>query len=385
MKTVSHDDSQEKEERPYVLCPTQLAIGDVILSTQPKGLRNLGSWVIRTVTDSKFSHAAIHVGGGFLAEAVYPEGVRLAHARRFIFPNPNQVCILRHNAEEHVLHEVAGHAKSLVFRPYSIKKALVSLLPALSRDENGRFCSELVAESFSSAGVNLKMNLIRPDKITPAYLQRCDDFSDVTEVATRALQTKGIERALKSLQERTSALPERKFKTRTEDLESICLCAAAPLMRKYSFFKPPYHLVDVFRQLGQHVNTRRVEVEEIDSALSQSLIKADIENGSVRPREAIPELTVAINSDHVLRVLDAGETQADAKELQCLAADLLSGRNWHLEEIGTCVDEANSEANRTKLKSIRDYEMLLSWEKWYAENTYRVVKDISEAVVVSFD
>lgn len=61
----------------WTLIPARLCTGDIIFSTQ----KHYKSWAIRTVTGkSKFSHAALYLGEGFLMEAV-TEGVRRVHVR----------------------------------------------------------------------------------------------------------------------------------------------------------------------------------------------------------------------------------------------------------------------------------------------------------------
>ncbi|MCX6901836.1 MAG: YiiX/YebB-like N1pC/P60 family cysteine hydrolase [Verrucomicrobia bacterium] len=169
--------SRISEGMPWVLRTVHLETGDVILSTQPK---DPVSWSIRFVTDSIISHAAIYVGGGFLVEAVR-EGVRLVHSRRFLFPSRQQVRVLRHKtATETILQDAAAHAKALVYRPYSVKKALSSLFSFTFPDSEGRFCSELVAESFRRTVKPLAVSG-NPEKITPAQLLECTDFSDQTD------------------------------------------------------------------------------------------------------------------------------------------------------------------------------------------------------------
>lgn len=58
------------------LAPSALKVGDIVLSTQ----HHIVSWIIRGLTKSPISHAALHIGGGFILEAV-ETGVRRVFGR----------------------------------------------------------------------------------------------------------------------------------------------------------------------------------------------------------------------------------------------------------------------------------------------------------------
>jgi hypothetical protein len=149
-----------------VIDTSKLELGDIVLSTTT----HIDSRIIRWATRAPVSHAAIHVGGGFLIEAV-DEGVRKAHVRSFIFPNERFVRILRpmRVRAATAIDRATRVARKLVYRPYSTWNAIASVVPVLHRQsEFGRFCSQVVAESYAAAGMPL-VNVL-PSAVTPAML-----------------------------------------------------------------------------------------------------------------------------------------------------------------------------------------------------------------------
>src|SRR5688500_5232367 len=80
----------KRSSRLWVLSPRALEPADVLLTTTSHPI----SWAIRTSHGSRVSHAALHVGGGFMIEAV-GEGVRRIHSRRLVFESPEHVVVLR--------------------------------------------------------------------------------------------------------------------------------------------------------------------------------------------------------------------------------------------------------------------------------------------------
>ena len=132
--------------------------------------------LIRLGTLSHWNHAIIYIGDGFIVEANLP-GVMITHADKY-----DNIVWNRH---EEVTDEqrdiIVKHAKEQVDKPYSLKticiigfrilglKALAKLLVTKNlAAKDGYICSELVAESYKTAGI------ITNDKpeylITPADL-----------------------------------------------------------------------------------------------------------------------------------------------------------------------------------------------------------------------
>ncbi|MCX6901090.1 MAG: hypothetical protein NT105_20645, partial [Verrucomicrobia bacterium] len=203
---------------------------------------------------------------------------------------------------------------------------------------------------------------------------------------TRQMAAESLDRAIQSFRERVGILPERKFERRAEEVELACLNAASSVMAQHAYFRRPYHLVDVLRQMSDQVLGHRDEVVKVDRKLNDVLTAAGVGEGLVSPREAIPGLaTVAITSAHILGIWDAGETRAQAIEFRQLAEDLLFGREWHLSELRAAANEARQEANRTGLESLRTVRMWFEWEHWFAANNYRVLDGIPEADIMFLD
>ena len=80
----------------YVLNHSKMKIGDIVLSTDPKGLEDI---VIRAATDAHYSHAAIYTQVGLLIEATTGEdgsgGVRRTSVRRYIANKREFIRVLR--------------------------------------------------------------------------------------------------------------------------------------------------------------------------------------------------------------------------------------------------------------------------------------------------
>ena len=119
--------------------------GDIILSTG----KNKVSWMIRAATVGSYSHAALHVGNGIAVEAndpgvipvflpavSYETNVKL-HVRRAKVLSPKQQDAL------------VDFVWSLLFRPYSTKGAIATVLPMLREKlDAGYFCSQLAAAAY---------------------------------------------------------------------------------------------------------------------------------------------------------------------------------------------------------------------------------------------
>jgi len=361
------------------LCPEELRIGDVVLSTDRK---SPVSWLIRTVTGSSISHVALHIGAGFLIEAV-AEGVRRVHCRRFIYSNQKDIRVLRPTArDEDKLNAATKYAKALVYRPYAYAKAITSVMPIHIMQDTGRFCSELVYEALSTKGVLSSKH--RPTNVTPANFLEFDEFDDVTDEVSRSLTGFSLEQAITSFRSRLVATGrERQLIWRAEHLEKDCLAVASKVMAQHSVFTPPYHLIDVLRQMSLLWDNHEQLVREVDKALVPLLEDAKVDKGDVRPREVIPGMTtVAVNPDLVLPFWDAGESVADAIEFKLLGEDLANSKELDLVELAKGVNEIRLEANRTGLASFRLTHTWLLWDEWYAKANYYIFDRLADAVLI---
>jgi uncharacterized protein YycO len=183
-KTSFHRKDASTDNRDlYIVNSQRLEIGDVILSTT----REKESKLIRMATMGAVSHAELHIGGGFLIEAV-DSGVRKAHVRSFVFPGENDIRILRpRGAGSDQLEKASQIARALVYRPYSTWNAIATVFPLFHRSrDDGRFCSQVVAESYDAAGFPLTKS--RPFAVTPARLLASSQLRDVSEGIVRTIR-----------------------------------------------------------------------------------------------------------------------------------------------------------------------------------------------------
>jgi hypothetical protein len=165
----------------YVLDPSALRIGDIILSTVPT---DFISRAIRAVTSSDYSHAAIYAEGASLIEAV-GIGVRRVMAGRLAIRDLSSVKVLRlrddavYNAPE-ICQRAGNEAAKHVRDKYHTLGAILSVVPSWSADSRRAFfCSHLVVHSFNVAGLELLPG-ISVDKAVPGALIGSPLLKDVT-------------------------------------------------------------------------------------------------------------------------------------------------------------------------------------------------------------
>ncbi|KJG58891.1 hypothetical protein UA38_03835 [Photobacterium kishitanii] len=169
----------------YIIDKSKLQLGDVIL-TANKSATSKG---IRVATLSKYSHAAIYVGGTII-EATLP-GVFSISPQRLLFDSPKHVAIYRYN--EHLTEEqietVCNYARSKVGSLYALPEAItIRARSALKLKETRKqFCSRLVALAFHENEIDLK-NLRYPANCTPKQLSLCKAFTKVEGIIKEANQ-----------------------------------------------------------------------------------------------------------------------------------------------------------------------------------------------------
>jgi hypothetical protein len=148
--------------------------GDIILSTST----GLDSWLIRKATSSDVSHAALHIGHGIAIEANDPGVVPvflpvLGHeraARLVVKRMPNLTAQRR--------EEIVSSAIELLYRPYSTRGALSTRLTFLRKaSDPGRFCSQLVAESYAALAQPICQ--LTPEESTPEDFLAATSLIDV--------------------------------------------------------------------------------------------------------------------------------------------------------------------------------------------------------------
>jgi hypothetical protein len=144
-----------------------LELGDIVLE---RGTGSAGKFVAG-VTGGRFNHALIWVGGDFI-EAM-PGGVRCLSNRRVPIFDPGNWLLLRPLPELAGLGESAAfHAREMTFKEYDTAGAVRTVLsPRTAPAPTKNFCSQLVAESYRRAGVDLLPGK-RPESITPNMLPK---------------------------------------------------------------------------------------------------------------------------------------------------------------------------------------------------------------------
>lgn len=144
-----------------------LELGDIVLE---RGTGSAGK-LIAGVTGGRFNHALIWVGGDFI-EAM-PGGVRCLSNRRVPIFDPRNWMLLRPHPELVGLGETAAfHARHMTFKEYDTAGAVRTVLgPRAAPVPTKNFCSQLVAEAYRRAGVELLPGK-QPEGITPNMLAK---------------------------------------------------------------------------------------------------------------------------------------------------------------------------------------------------------------------
>ena len=169
--------------KKYTINYKELELGDIIL-TADKGIVSKG---VRLGTLSKYSHAAIYVGGTMIEATL--SGVFSKNPQRLIFDSKDHVAIYRYDGEltESQVEDICNFARSKTCSLYSIPEATTLRLRELLKKPatKQQFCSRLVALSYSESGVNLK-NLRNPAYCTPKQLSLCKAFYKVDHMVREA-------------------------------------------------------------------------------------------------------------------------------------------------------------------------------------------------------
>lgn len=168
-------------KKKYVMERSELQLADIVLTTDKKSLSSAG---IRTVTASRYSHAAIYVGGTLIEATL--AGVFSKNPQRLAFHRAGDVAVLRSKKplSDAQARRICDFAQTKVGSLYAIPEAmLVSVRSALHMDASRRqFCSRLVAQAYNHVGFDLE-NLREPAYCTPGQLARCTAFSRVESIS----------------------------------------------------------------------------------------------------------------------------------------------------------------------------------------------------------
>lgn len=170
-------------EKKYTLERSLLKRGDIILT----GERTPVSKGIRIGTVSRYSHAAIWVGGTMI-EAVRA-GVFSKNAQRLMVDKASYCTVLRSRKplSDLQLDQICRYARTQVGSLYALNEAILSLPRRLMRLESTKkqFCSRLVALAYAQVDYDFE-NLKSPHYCTPAKLSRITAFERVHGVVREA-------------------------------------------------------------------------------------------------------------------------------------------------------------------------------------------------------
>ena len=154
LAAASHKDPLVDYHRRYVEAK-DLRKGDFLLNTTEHWISN----TIKAFSDSNYNHAAIYVGGGMVVEAI-GKGVHLISLSEFLKDGHlERSMVIRHEQLSDTQRDaIAAFAIKQVGKPYNVLGVLDSgnKVNDVNRfDRPNYYCSQLVAASYSAAGVAL--------------------------------------------------------------------------------------------------------------------------------------------------------------------------------------------------------------------------------------
>jgi hypothetical protein len=150
--------------RIWLFNPEAMRDGDVVLEYGD----TIYSRIIRAIDGGPFSHALIWAGNSDFVESV-GGGVRILSFERVIIGDPAKWHMLRH-ADSEIGQRAADAARRMVGKYYNARGAIGSVIPGVRQSRpDALYCSELVAEAYLNAGIDLSADL-SPNKVTPRVL-----------------------------------------------------------------------------------------------------------------------------------------------------------------------------------------------------------------------
>ena len=171
-------------KRQFYIDANALEIGDIVLFADSK----FNSVVIRAITRTDYSHAAICVLKGLLVEAQL-EGIRARSTDSIRVERSSSLLVLRLRDEfdrSRAIRIRAGAiASGYLAKKYDHVGAIISPFPQLvwSEQENKVFCSQLVATAYEQAGLTLfnrNAEKIVPGSFASLTTNKDRFFEDVT-------------------------------------------------------------------------------------------------------------------------------------------------------------------------------------------------------------
>lgn len=152
--------------------------GDILLTARVEKI----SRGIRFITAGDVSHAMICVGHGSVIDST-SDNVQARTLQREIFHDDEEVFHfrLKDAVALEVMSEIVDYARSQIGAPYSVKEAIRSVASIKKPRTKKQFCSRLVAQAYSHAGINLVSDA---DYCTPEDLRRSPAL---LEIATKTI------------------------------------------------------------------------------------------------------------------------------------------------------------------------------------------------------
>jgi uncharacterized protein YycO len=194
--------------RLWRLDVSRLEPGDVLLERAPTAK----SAAIRRLTRGAYSHALIWMGNTDFMEAV-GDGVRAMPYVRIVTSDPKRWSLLRLESDPPAAAAAAAHVRGHSFKKYNLSGAVATALFTSRRARpNNSFCSQLVADAYSSAGIALCPGK-NPVKITPADLEKHSILTEAPSPFTEITDPDELS-AFVGLQDRDAA-----FKGSSPDIE----------------------------------------------------------------------------------------------------------------------------------------------------------------------
>jgi hypothetical protein len=153
------------------LDPGRLIPGDILLEHDTGPI----STIIRAVDGGDYSHALLWLGSTSLVEAV-GQGARVISFARIVIDDPSKWLLLRY-PDASAAARASVEARNIAHKAYNLRGALNTQL-RLPMDANPAklFCSQLVAEAYHRAGVELVRG-IAPARVTPRLLQTASNLA----------------------------------------------------------------------------------------------------------------------------------------------------------------------------------------------------------------
>ncbi len=142
-----------------------LVPGDIVLTTATAAV----SKGVRLITRSDISHAMVYVEDRSVIDATF-EGVHARNTQRVFFEGHCSVHVLRLQTgiSDAQLNAVITYLRGHIGTEYSIKEAMLTAIGGAHQWSKKQFCSRLVAQAFSSAGIQLVPD---PNFCSPADLK----------------------------------------------------------------------------------------------------------------------------------------------------------------------------------------------------------------------